>query len=85
MNMEENEDIKTRYCNKCLHFDADTKSCSAFPNGIPAALLAGKIKHLSKFPEQIGADVFVNARAFWEKEGLEMHPMEGIDDFIVGD
>ena len=85
MNMEENEDIDTRYCNKCIHYNADTKSCSAFPAGIPAGLLAGKIKHLSKFPEQIGNDVFVNAREYWEGEGLAFHPMEGFDDFIVED
>ena len=80
--MEENEYINTSYCNKCLNYDAENKSCSAFPNGIPAGLLSGKIKHLSKFPEQKGTDVFVNAREYWEKEGLEFHPMEGFDDFI---
>ncbi|RAJ24989.1 hypothetical protein [Pedobacter cryoconitis] len=83
--MEENQDTNTRYCNKCLHFDADTKSCSAFPNGIPSALLAGKIKHLSKFPEQTGTEVFVDAREYWISQGLELHPMEGVDDFIIED
>ena len=85
MDMKENEDISIRYCNKCIHFDAGTLSCPAFPNGIPAGLLAGSIKHLSKFPEQIGTDVFINARDYWENEGLEFHPMEGIDDFIIDD
>lgn len=83
--MEENEDINTRYCNKCIHYDAETLSCPAFPTGIPSALLAGKIQHKSKFPEQIGTDVYVNARDYWESEGLEFHPTYGNDDFIVED
>lgn len=83
--MNEFEQINTSYCNKCLHFDEETNSCNAFPNGIPAALLAGKIKHLSKFPEQIETDVFINAREYWESQGLEFHPLEGIDDFIIED
>ncbi len=80
-----NENINTSYCNKCLHFDEEKNACNAFPNGIPTDLLSGKIKHKSKFPEQEGNEVFVNERDYWIKEGLEYHPMEGIDDFIIED
>jgi hypothetical protein len=83
INMEENEDLKTRYCNKCIHFDADNKACTAFPSGIPSEILSGKIQHKSKFPEQQGTDVFVNAREYFENEGLVFHTTFGNDDFIV--
>jgi len=79
------ESKNTRYCDKCLHYDANAQSCPAFPNGIPDQLLAGKIKHILRFPEQVGKDVYVNSREYWEGMGLEFHPMEGIDDFIVED
>jgi len=80
------QDINTRYCRKCLHFDGDTLTCSAFPMGIPVDLLSGKVKHLSKFPEQVGKDVFVNSAEYWEKEGLQVHWMEfGGDIEVVGD
>ena len=83
--MEENEDIKTRYCSKCINYDAENKACTSFPAGIPAELLSGKIQHKSKFPEQVGNDVFVNAREYWESEGLTLHPTFGNDDFIEED
>jgi len=80
-----NEPKNTSYCSKCLHYDADNMVCSAFPNGIPDQLLSGQIQHKSKFPEQVGTDVFVNEREYWESQGLEFHPHDGIDDFIVED
>lgn len=85
MNMNDLESINTSYCNKCLHFDEDSNTCQAFPNGIPSELLSGKVKHTSRFPEQVGLAVFINEREYWENEGLEFHPMAGVDDFELLD
>lgn len=80
------EEVKnTRYCSKCLHFDGGNNSCSAFPAGIPEPLLSGKVKHKSKFPEQEGTDVFVDAYQYWTDQGLTMHPMIGVDDAEIED
>lgn len=79
------QDKNTRYCNKCLHFNGDKNACNAFPNGIPDEILSGKIKHVSKFPDQNGTDVFVDAYQYWTDQGLTMHPMIGVDDFEIED
>jgi hypothetical protein len=42
-------------CKECIWFNNDTgNSCEAFPNGIPIEILTDKLKHISKFPEQVG-------------------------------
>jgi|GEM_PF-5348579 hypothetical protein len=80
------EEIKnTRYCSKCLHFDGEKNGCNAFPSGIPTDLLSGKVKHKSKFPEQEGNDVFVDAYQYWTDQGLKLHPMIGVDDAEIED
>lgn len=75
--------INTKYCEKCVHFMSDTLSCSAFPNRIPSELLSGKIKHKSRFPDQIGNDVFENEIDFLKSGGIDVSDLERWDDVII--
>lgn len=76
-----NKDIK--YCIKCINFNGDDFTCAAFPNGIPDQLLSGKIKHVSKFPEQIGDDVFLDKIQFLKDGGIDVSDLEQWNDMII--
>lgn len=45
-------------CIHCVHFDVDTETCSAFPDGIPDYLLYEMGKHDIILPGQRGDMVF---------------------------
>lgn len=75
----------TKYCSKCINFNSDNNSCPAFPQGIPEQLLSGKIKHKSKFPEQIGNDVFEDKIQFLKDGGIDVSDLEQWDDMIIED
>ncbi|SDJ95679.1 hypothetical protein SAMN04487898_105148 [Pedobacter sp. ok626] len=77
------KDIK--YCSKCINFNGDDFTCAAFPNGIPNEILSGKIKHISKFPEQIGDDVFFDKIQFLKDGGIDTRDLEEWDDMIIED
>lgn len=75
--------INIKYCEKCIHFEGVDFACPAFPSGIPTEILSGKIKHASKFPEQVGTDVFVDEIAFLKAGGIDTTYLEEWDDVIV--
>ena len=70
----------TRYCSKCINFENDNNTCGAFPNGIPTDILSGKIKHLTRFPEQVGDDVFEDRLEFLKSGGIDVTHEEQWDD-----
>ncbi|WP_316817294.1 hypothetical protein [Pedobacter nyackensis] len=78
-----NKDIK--YCSKCINFNGDDFACVAFPNGIPNEILSGKIKHVSKFPEQMGDDVFLDKIQFLKDGGIDTSDLEQWNDMIIED
>jgi len=41
-------------CNRCIHVSEDGQSCKAFPKGIPALILSGKIDHHDAVPGDHG-------------------------------
>lgn len=41
-------------CATCIHKDIGKPTCNAFPDGIPAAILEGKIRHNKPYPGDSG-------------------------------
>lgn len=41
-------------CWRCKHFDADDKTCLAFPDGVPMVVLLGDVDHRLPFPGDNG-------------------------------
>jgi len=41
-------------CNRCIHVSEDGQSCKAFPKGIPADILSGKIDHHKPYSGDYG-------------------------------
>jgi hypothetical protein len=75
----------TRYCEKCINFNQDNNTCSAFPNGIPVDILSGKIKHVTRFPEQVGDDVFEDRIQALKAIGIDTSLEEMYDDIEYED
>lgn len=44
-------------CLACKHYEIGSK-CAAFPEKIPLEIIAGEVRHLEKFPGQVGDAVF---------------------------
>lgn len=74
-----------KYCSKCINFNSDNNTCSAFPYGIPVDILSGKIKHVTRFPEQVGTDVFEDRIEFLKSGGIDVTHYEQWDDIEIED
>ena len=77
--------MNTRYCEKCINFNHDNNTCSAFPNGISVDILSGKIKHVVRFPEQVGNDVFEDEIEFLKSGGIDTTYLEQWNDIEIED
>lgn len=45
-------------CDACVHYDEETRTCPAFPDGIPLKPLKDPILHDEVLPGQVGDTVF---------------------------
>lgn len=79
-----NMNIDDKYCSKCVNYNNDY-TCSAFPYTIPVDLLSGKIKHTTRFPEQVGEDVFQDKIEFLKSGGIDVTHEEQWDDQEIED
>ena len=48
------EVVQGGICDRCLHYKADTVSCTAFPEGVPSVILVGQFNHMTPFPGDHG-------------------------------
>lgn len=77
--------IEVTYCTKCLHYNSEDQTCNAFPNQIPKEILTGKLKHSTKYPEQVGNDVFEDRIKWMKENGLDTTYEDYPDDIIYVD
>ena len=50
--------IKEPICTSCRHYDWETSTCAAFPDGIPDVIFEGDNKHSKPLPDQQNKIVF---------------------------
>jgi len=46
--------IGSAICNRCTYISKDGQRCKAFPKGIPAEILGGKVSHRRAYPGDHG-------------------------------
>ncbi len=66
-------------CLFCRHFNLETATCPAFPEGIPVEILSGEVQHLNPLAGQRGQWVFeaLSTEAFDRKARYFIKKAEG--------